>query len=104
MSEADVADFRARFRLWLIERLALKFALGGPVFFGGISIEQSGAALKDWLDLNSSTIDAAYGARFRDPAMAALYADEAKEVVEDLKRGVDEIAQDMKASRDRSSQ
>jgi hypothetical protein len=104
MDQTDVEAFRDRFRLWVIERLALKFALGGPVFFAGLSIEESSDSLKGWLDLNSSRADQSYGSHFRDPALAALYADEVKEVIEDMKKGVDEIAEDMKASRDKRKQ
>ena len=104
MAQSDVEAFRDRFRLWTIERLALKFALGGPVFFGGISIEESTDHLKAWLDLNSAQADSAYGAHFRDPALVALYADEVKEVIEDMKKGVDEIAEGMRKTRDRPKQ
>lgn len=104
MAESDVVEFRARFRFWVVERLALKFALGAPVFFAGLSIEESSDSLKGWLDLNSSRADAAYGEHFHDPALTALYADEVKEVIEDMKRGVNEIAEDMKKVRDRRKQ
>jgi hypothetical protein len=101
MAESDLAEFRDRFRFWVVERLALKFALGGPVFFAGLSIEESSDSLKGWLDLNSSQADHAYGSHFRDPALTALYADEVKEVIEDLKKGVDEITKEMIATRDK---
>lgn len=104
MAESDVQEFRERFRLWIIERLVLKFAFGTPVLAGAMSIEESEDALKEWLDLNSARADETYGSHFGDPGLAALYGDEVKEVIDDMKTVVEGIAQEMKTSRDRRTQ
>jgi hypothetical protein len=36
------------------------------------------------------------GQHFQDPALSALYADEVKEVIEDMKKAVDKMAATMK--------
>lgn len=96
MSEKDIGEFRREFRISMIERLVIKTAFGVPVLAGGAPAQQSGDALKEWLDLNSQKADEAYGAHFHDPALSALYADEAKEVIEDMKKIVDGLVSEMK--------
>jgi hypothetical protein len=36
--------------------------------------------------------DRTYGAHFGDPALSALYADEVREVIDDMKKTVDKLA------------
>jgi len=96
MDASDVAAFRQRYHFAIVERLAIKNAFAVPLLFLGKSLEESQNDLKDWLDQQSNTADQAYGAYFGDPALAALYAEEVKEVTEDMKTIVDKIAQRIK--------
>jgi hypothetical protein len=97
MDEAQIFQFRLTFRLMIIEHLALKTALLAPVLIGALSVEQSQKSLKDWLDDNSAVADKAYGQHFGDPAMTALYTDEAKDVIEKYKGIVDKAAKEIAA-------
>jgi hypothetical protein len=94
---SDVAAFCQRYHFAIVERLAIKNAFAVPLLFLGKSLEESQNDLKDWLDQQSNTADQAYGAHFGDPALAALYAEEVKEITEDMKTIVDKIAQRIKA-------
>jgi hypothetical protein len=92
MSASDVADFRERVRLMLIERLVLQTALLARQSVWGLSVSLSAENLKGWLDANSEAVDRIYGEHFRDPALSALYADEVREIVDEMKAQVDSIA------------
>jgi hypothetical protein len=96
MEPSDIAAFRERFRISLIELLALKNAFATPLLIEGKSIDESRDIVKEWLDRASATADQAYGQHFQEPGMVALYADEVKEVVENMKAQVDKIAERMK--------
>jgi hypothetical protein len=98
MDETQIFDFRLSFRLTIMEHLALRTALIGPVSARALSVEESRKSLKDWLDANSSAADDAYGKHFRDPAMTALYADEAKDVIEKYKGIVDKTASQLSST------
>ena len=95
MNESDVENYRAHARLAILERLVLKTALGAHVLSGEMTIQESRDDLKDWLDANGAVGDAACGARFQDPAIARLYSEELKAVVEGMKKSVDQIARDV---------
>jgi hypothetical protein len=95
MDETEIVAFRERFRQELIERLVLKNAFAAPLLIGALSIEQCRNALKGWLDDNSSIADQSFGKHFHDPALTALYADEVKEIVNDLKKKIDKLATEL---------
>ena len=95
MDETDVESFHVHARLAILERLVLKTALGAHVLSGEMTIQESRDDLKDWLDKNSAVGDAAYGARFQDPAIAGLYSEELKAAVEGMKKSVDQIVRDI---------
>lgn len=91
MNRADVEAFRTRVRVSLIERLVLKIAFQEPVLNHQLSGQESREVLIEWLESNSTAADSAYGAHFRgDAAQAALYADELKEIVDQMKKTVNE--------------
>jgi hypothetical protein len=94
--ENELEFFRLKWRVALMERLVYRTELSANALVHQIPIRNSAQALKDWLDVNSSVADKAYGEHFHDPAMAARYADEVKETVEKMKEIVDEVAADMK--------
>ena len=75
---AEMEAFRLRYRVSLLERLVLKTAYAAPVLAGRLSAEESRQALAGWLSATSEATDRAYGAALQDPALMALYADEAQ--------------------------
>ena len=88
---------RVRIRLAIIEQMLLRTALLQPVLTRQLTIAQSGDALKEWLETFGTTFDAAYGAHFQDPALTALYSDEARAIIESLKERVDQLATDLQS-------
>jgi hypothetical protein len=94
--EEAIADFQRYLRSAITERLALREAVLGPVLSGHLSVHESEQALLDWLDLQSQIADRAFGRAFREPSMTALYADAAKETIEDLKKIVMETAEEIR--------
>jgi hypothetical protein len=98
MGESEIAAFRERFRIDLIERLALKTALGAPVLAQALSIEDSRDSLTAWLDEDAKRAVEAYGKHFQDPGLTALYADEVQEVIERMKDRVQKVADELKQS------
>jgi hypothetical protein len=92
MNEDDLSAYRLSWRIALIERLVLMLALFQPVSAGKSSLEQSRKQLKEWLDSHSAIVDSAYGDILRDPAMAALHADEVRDVIAQMKAIVDRLA------------
>jgi hypothetical protein len=92
MGQEEIEAFRMRYRVALIERIALKNALSTLLLDGLLSIEESRDLLKSWLGASSAIADRAYGEHFRDPAQTALYADEVKEIIDNMKSIVDSLA------------
>lgn len=80
----EIEAFRLRYRVSLLERLVLKTAYAAPVLAGRSSAEESRRMLVGWLNATSDVVDRAYGAALQDPALAALYSDEAKDVTEKM--------------------
>lgn len=93
MNPSEIAAFRERSRRLLIERLVLQTALLVRRSGMGLSFRESAENLKGWLDGNSDAIDRIYGEHFRDPALSALYADEVREVIDELKGQVDKMVE-----------
>jgi hypothetical protein len=98
--QKDIDEFRLRFRVAILERLVLKTALVAPLLDRHLSIQESLDSLKGWLDLESEVADQTYGRHFADPALTALYADEVKEMTENMKKQVDRFAGLWKKSRE----
>jgi|GEM_PF-5499862 uncharacterized alpha-E superfamily protein len=89
-----IEAFRFRYRLAVVEKLAVKALL----LLGAAppqSLQQSQQQIKDWLDLCSTSADQTYGRVFRDPAQMALYADEVKAIVEDMKKDLDKLVREV---------
>ena len=97
MTEAELQLFRDRCRLFLIERLCLAQALSEPVLSGKWSAEQSRKLLGSWLEEQSKKADKLFGTHFREPALTALYGDEMREVVEEMKKVIDDATDILKA-------
>jgi|SRR5579871_355363 len=97
MDEAQIDQFRREARMMLVERIALRALLLAPVAGRALSIEDSAEALEGWLDVNREVADRAYGEHLKDPAMAALFSDEMKAVIDDMKAVVRQMADEWKA-------
>ena len=93
----EIHAFRARYRIEILESLVLKAMLLIHVL-NQQSLSESQSDLKGWLDTCSETADATYGKHFGDPAKSALYADEVKAVVEDMKRRVDKTVNEIRGA------
>jgi hypothetical protein len=91
-----IRAFRDGMRQNIVERLALQTALAVRMSVLGLSAQESCENLKGWLDHNSAVADQAYGSHFRDPALSALYADEVREIVDEMKAEVDKMGDDAK--------
>jgi hypothetical protein len=88
---AELEAFRLRYRVNVLERLVLKTAFSAPLLSRRLSAEQSHRMLIDWLNLNSSIADEAYGAHFQEPALAALYSDEVRYLMDQMIAIVDAL-------------
>jgi hypothetical protein len=92
MDESDLEVFRTRFRLRLLEQLVLKVSFAFYIKQAGLSAQQTETMLKGYLDDTSALADRVYGAALEDPGLTALFADEAKAVVEAMKKSVTDMA------------
>jgi hypothetical protein len=94
ISREEIEAFRLRYRLEIVEKMALKALLlqgAAPP----LSLPKSQKNLADWLDLCSASADRTYGKMFRDPAQVALFADEVKAIVEDVKKDLDKLVREI---------
>lgn len=95
MGENELQIFRLQWRVNIIERLVFRNELSTAVLERHLSLQESTQALLDWLDINSAQADVGYGKRLRDPAMVALFVDEVKEAVEEMKTAVGKISEEL---------
>ena len=93
-AEKDIEALRNTWRLEILERLVLRLAFQAPVLAGRISAKESCQVLLGWLDENADTADKVYGEHFGDPARAALHADEVRELIDEMKKIVEQAAAD----------
>jgi hypothetical protein len=82
--EAELQSFRLHFRVSILERLVLRTAFAAPVLAGRLSREESRRTLIDWLNLNSASADETVGEHFQDPALAGLYSDEVRNLIDNM--------------------
>jgi hypothetical protein len=92
MTEDDVEKFRLRFRLALIERLAIKTFFLATHVQGVLTVAQTEQGLGELLDGESAEALRVYGEALGDPALTALFADEAREITEDVKHAIAKLA------------
>jgi hypothetical protein len=92
MTEADLETFRLRFRLALVERLAIKTAFLASHVQGILSVAGTREGLLEWLHANSDESLRIYGAVLEDPGLTALFSDEAKDITDGMKKTVEKIA------------
>ena len=92
MNEEEMAAFRFRIRVKLLEEIVLKTAFLASRLQGQLSIEQTAGALKRSFDSASELADRTYSEAMQDPALAALYSNEIRIVADEMKNAVDKIA------------
>lgn len=98
MDEGALQDFRQKIWIRLIESLVLRLSLVEPMSRQGLSLQRSLQDLQSGLDDTSDQLLAIYGRELADPALVALYAEEAKEVVEGMKKTASAIAKQFEPS------
>ena len=91
MDQIDIEIFRINCRLALIERLTIKTAFAAVRAEGSLTTAAVSMALKEWFDASSESADQSYGPLLKDPALTALYTDEARTITNNLKQIVDEV-------------
>jgi hypothetical protein len=84
INETELEFFRLKFRLFLIERLVLRLSFSALQSGSRRSIQAARKELSDYLERAAELADQVYGEHYRDPALAALYADEVREMVQSL--------------------
>jgi hypothetical protein len=92
MDQADLETFRLRFRMALIERLTIKTFFLATHVQGLLTVAQTETGLGELLDGESAEALRVYGLALGDPGLTALFADEAKEITDSVKKTVGEIA------------
>lgn len=92
MTPADLETFRLRFRLALVERLVLKTFFLATHVQGALTVSQTEQGLQELLDAESAEALRVYGAALEDPGLTALFADEAQEITDSVKKTVIAIA------------
>ena len=95
VTKKEVEDFKLNYRITVIEKMAVKALL----LIGALpprSLSESHDDLKDWLDLCSTSADQVYGRVFRDPAQVALYGDEVRAIVEEIKKDLDSLVREIR--------
>ena len=93
-TETEMEIFRLKVRIRLIERLLIKTAFLTSHVQGILTVAGTRTGLEGWLDPNSEVALRAYGPALQDPGLAALYADEVKDITDNLKKVVNEIGND----------
>jgi len=88
MPIASPKEYRERMRLRLIEQLVLQTALISPIESRELTVSQSQQRLERWLESNAARLDEVLGAHFREPSQTALYAEEVREMVDEMKEFV----------------
>lgn len=79
-------------REYSLDRIVLQTALIARVLGRHLSTSESREGLKQSLDASRSQQDQIYGEVRQDSALTALYADEAKDVIEKMKVAVDQTS------------
>ena len=89
--EVTLEAFRLRFRVSILERLVLSTYFAAPVLSRRLSAQESHHVLKQILQQGAASALDVYGKHFGDPALTALYADEAKSITDRMEGMVDEL-------------
>ena len=91
----EPTDFQRKLRTRLLERMALRAMLQGAA--QGRSLAEARRDCVAWLESNMQLADAIGGDVQAHPALAELYAAEAREVIDDLIAETKALAQELEA-------
>jgi hypothetical protein len=98
MEEADFAVWRRHLRQVFFEQLVIQNAFSVQLLAGRLSVDEAEQSIKEGLDVTSARSDALFGDLLRDPALTALYADEVKGVLDQIKERVAHYASHLRES------
>ena len=91
----ELTDFQLKLRRGLLERMALRAMLQGAA--QGRSLAEARRDCVAWLESNMRLTDDIAGDIQAHPALAELYAVEAREVIDDLISETKALAQELEA-------
>ena len=92
MEEADSEVWRRHLRTLVFEQIVIQNAFLIQMSAGRLSVEEAERAIIAGLDANLAQADALFGALVRGPALTALYGDELKTVLDQIKERVSQFA------------
>ena len=92
----EPTDFQARFRLRMLERMALRAMILSAA--QGRSLAEAREASVAWLESNADLTETA-SETHDHPSLAELYAAEAREVIDDLIEATNALALEMETGR-----
>lgn len=90
MADADPETFKTRYHLDLLDRLVV-YALLRAMTASGATADQAAQLLDRRIEGDRADLDEYIGKKFGNPALTALYADEAGEVLDDMKALVEKL-------------
>jgi hypothetical protein len=92
MEEADSEVWRRHLRTLVFEQIVIQNAFLIQMSAGRLSVEEAERAIIAGLDANLAQADALFGALLKEPAPTALYGDEVKKVLDQIKERVSQFA------------
>ena len=92
MEEADSEVWRRHLRTLVFEQIVIQNAFLIQMSAGRLSVDEAERAIIAGLDANLAQADALFGALLKEPALTALYGDEVKTVLDQIKERVSQFA------------
>ena len=92
MEEADFEVWRPHLRTLVFEQIVIQNAFLIQMSAGRLSVDEAERAIIGGLDANLAQADALFGALPKEPALTALYGDEVKTVLDQIKERVSQLA------------
>jgi hypothetical protein len=92
MEEADSEVRRRHLRTLVFEQIVIQNAFLIQMSAGRLSVDEAERAIIAGLDANLAQADALFGALLKEPALTALYGDEVKTVLDQIKERVSQFA------------
>jgi hypothetical protein len=92
MEEADSEVWRRHLRTVVFEQIVIQNAFLVQMSAGRLSVDEAERAIIGGLDANLAQADALFGALLKEPALTALFGDEVKTVLDQIKERVSQFA------------
>ena len=92
MEEADSEVWRRHLRTLVFEQIVIQNAFLIQMSAGHLSVDEAERAIIAGLDADLAQADALFGALVKEPALTALYGDEVKTVLDQIKERVSQFA------------